>query len=598
MQKNLIRNFCIIAHIDHGKSTLADRILEKTGTVSPQAMIDQVLDNMDLERERGITIKAHAISMNYRAMDGRTFHLNLIDTPGHVDFSYEVSRSLASSEGALLLVDASQGIEAQTVSNVFLAMEHDLILVPVVNKIDLPSAQVQETKQQIAELLGVREDEILCVSAKEGRGVDELLETIIQRIPPPGGETQASPRALIFDSVFDYYRGAIAYIRMMDGEIHKGDRIRFYSSGKTFEVDELGTLRLHRQPAERLRAGEVGYLIAGVKTIKDVRVGDTITSADHPAGSPLPGFREPKPMVFSGLFPADAEDLEELRNALDRLQLNDSSFSFQPESSAALGFGFRAGFLGLLHMEIVQERLEREYDQNLITTIPNVEYRVIRKDGTIVTVDNPSEMPPVQDIESIQEPFINAQIIVPGEYQGNLMSLAQERRGIYKNSVYLDQIRVNLQYEFPLSEIIFDFYDKLKTLSRGYASFDYEFLDFRDSRLVKLNVMINGDPVDALSMIVHNDKAYEWGRKLTRKLRELIPRQLFEVAIQAAVGSRIIARESVKPLRKNVTAKCYGGDITRKRKLLEKQKEGKKRMKQLGKIQIPQDAFLAVLKME
>ena len=598
MQKSNIRNFCIIAHIDHGKSTLADRILELTGTVSPQAMINQILDNMELERERGITIKAHAIAMNYKSLDGNIYYLNLIDTPGHVDFSYEVSRSLAASEGALIVVDASQGVEAQTVSNIYLAIENDMTLIPIINKIDLPSARVDETKHQITEILGIDEKEIFLISAKDGTGVEQILEAIIRNIPPPGGQTQAPPRALIFDSVFDYYRGAIAYIRMVDGEIKKGDWISFLSNGKSFEVGELGTLRLHRQPAEKLRAGEVGYLIAGVKNLKDAKVGDTITSTDSPASKSLPGFKEPKPMVFSGLFPAIAENLEELRNSLERLQLNDAALTFQPENSAALGFGFRAGFLGLLHLEIIQERLEREYEQNLITTIPNVEYRITLKDGSVKMIDNPTDLPASQFIDAIQEPFISAQIIAPGEYVGNLMKLAQSRRGLYKNTIYLDSNRANLHYEFPLSEIIFDFYDKLKTLSRGYASFDYDFLAFRESKLARLDILINGDPVDALSMIIHKDKAYDWGKKLTQKLKELIPRQLFEVAVQAAIGSKIIARETIKPLRKNVTAKLYGGDITRKRKLLEKQKKGKKRMKQLGRVQIPQDAFLAVLQIK
>lgn len=598
MQKNDIRNFCIIAHIDHGKSTLADRLLEVTGTVSPQTMIDQVLDDMDLERERGITIKAHAITMHYTPGNGRTYHLNLIDTPGHVDFSYEVSRSLAACEGAILVVDATQGVEAQTLSNIYLALESDLALIPVVNKVDLASAQIKETKHQIIEILRVDEADILEVSAKEGIGVDRILEAIIQRIPPPTGETHAPPRALIFDSVFDYYRGAIAYIRIAEGEIRKGDQIQFFSNKNCYEVDEIGILKLHRQPTDRLRTGEVGYLIAGVKNLKNARVGDTITSADNPASEPLPGFRKAKSMVFSGVFPAIAEDFEELRSALERLQLNDAALSYQPDTSAALGFGFRVGFLGLLHMEIVQERLEREYDQTLVTTIPNVEYRVTRQDGKVVFVDNPTNLPPANAIAKIEEPYVSAQIIVPVEFLGNLMKLSQERRGIYKNTTYLDSNRADLEYDFPLSEIIFDFYDKLKTVSKGYASFDYEFLDFRKSELVKLDILINGDAVDALSMIVHKDKAHDWGRKLTQKLRELIPRQLFEVAIQAAVGSRIISRETVKPLRKNVTAKCYGGDITRKRKLLERQREGKKRMKQLGKVQIPQDAFLAVLQIK
>ncbi len=595
MQKNNIRNFCIIAHIDHGKSTLADRMLEATGTVSPQVMMNQVLDDMDLERERGITIKAHAISMPYKAKDRETYTLNLIDTPGHVDFSYEVSRSLAACEGALLIVDAAQGVEAQTVSNIYLAMENDLHIIPIINKIDLPSARVDEVKNQIIELLGVNEDEILLASAKDGLGIDAIFDAIIHKIPAPGGVTDAPPRALVFDSVFDYYRGAITYIRVVDGEIRKGDRIQFMSTGKSFEVDEIGFLRLKRHATDRLRAGEVGYCIASMKNLKDAKVGDTITVASRQATEPLPGFKEPKPMVFSGLFPSNADDLEELRNALDRLQLNDSALTIQPESSVALGFGFRVGFLGLLHMEIVQERLEREYEQNLITTIPNVEYEVTTKDGKTILINSPAELPPMGKVDSIQEPYIEAQIIVPNEYVGNLMTLAQDRRGIYKNTTYLDPTRVNLHYELPLSEIIFDFYDKLKSISRGYASLDYELIGLRKSDLVKLDVLINGEPVDALSMIVHREKAFEWGQKLTSKLKELIPRQMFEVAIQAALGSKVIARTTVKALRKNVTAKCYGGDISRKRKLLEKQKEGKKRMKQVGKVEIPQEAFLAVL---
>jgi GTP-binding protein LepA len=598
MPQSHIRNFCIIAHIDHGKSTLADRLLEVTKTVSPQEMRNQVLDDMDLERERGITIKAHAITMQYTASDGRDYMLNLIDTPGHVDFSYEVSRSLAACEGAILVVDASQGVEAQTMSNIYLALGNHLELIPVINKIDLPSAQVEATKKQIMDILGVKEDEILLASAKESLGIEEILEAVIRRIPPPSGKPDAPLRALIFDSVFDTYRGAIALIRVVDGEVKTGDPIQFFSNGKQFEVDETGRLFMKRQPIQSLKTGEVGYLIAGAKNLKDTRVGDTVTSAINPVSEPLPGFREPKPMVFSGMFPAITENLEELKNALERLQLNDSALIYEPESSAALGFGFRVGFLGLLHMEIVQERLEREYKQNLVNTIPNVEYRVTRTDGSTLLVDNPTELPPLQKIEKIEEPFIRAQIIVPSDFLGNIMQLAQERRGVYKNTSYVDTSRVDLHYEFPLAEIIFDFYDKLKSLSKGYASLDYELLEFRESDLVKLDVLINGDPVDALSMVVHRDKAYEWGRKLTHKLRELIPRQMFEVAIQAALGSKVIARETVSAMRKNVTAKCYGGDISRKRKLLEKQKEGKKRMKQLGRVQIPQEAFLAVLKIK
>ena len=598
MQKTHIRNFSIIAHIDHGKSTLADRLLEVTHTVSVKAMKQQVLDSMDLERERGITIKAHAITMHYKANDGETYQLNLIDTPGHVDFTYEVSRSLAACEGALLIVDAAQGIEAQTMSNIYLAMENDLHIIPVINKIDLPSAQVEVVTHQIIDLLGVNEDEIYKVSAKEGKGIDALLETIVREIPPPGGNSDGQLRALIFDSIFDYYRGVIAYVRIVDGSLSKGDEIQFLSNGKKFEVLELGRLRMIKEPLEGLSSGEVGYMIAGVKNLKNSKVGDTVTLSSDPATEPLPGFREPKPMVFSGLFPTDADELAELRAALERLQLNDSALVYEPESSAALGFGFRVGFLGLLHMEIVQERLEREYEQSLITTIPNVEYTLTQRDGKVLVIDNPMALPPIQKIEKIEEPIITAQIVVPSEYVGNIMKLCQDRRGVYKNTSYLDQNRVTLHYELPLSEIIFDFYDKLKSLSRGYASLDYEFKEFRESKLIKLDILINGDPVDALSMIVHQDKAFEWGNKLCSKLKELIPRQMFEVAIQAAIGSKVIARSTVKALRKNVTAKCYGGDISRKRKLLEKQKEGKKRMKQVGRVEIPQDAFLAVLKIE
>lgn len=598
MNQKLIRNFCIIAHIDHGKSTLADRLLEVTATVTAQAMQNQILDSMELERERGITIKAHAITMKYPSRDGSSYHLNLIDTPGHVDFSYEVSRSLAACEGALLIVDAAQGIEAQTVSNIYMAMEHDLAIIPVINKIDLPSAMTEEVKIQIADLLGVEESEILQISAKEGIGIEETLEAIVQRIPPPEGDPNAPAQALIFDSIFDNYRGAITYIRMMEGSIDKGDPIVFMSNGKQFLAEEVGVLQLKRFPREKLATGEVGYLIGGVKNLTDARVGDTITTVKNRAAAPLAGFREPKPMVFSGLFPSDADDLEELRNALDKLRMNDASLTIQPESSVALGFGFRVGFLGLLHMEIIQERLEREYQQNLITTIPNVEFIAVTKDGTEHTIDNPTHLPAANKLDHVQEPFIHAQIIVPVEYTGNMMTLAQDRRGVYKNTEYLDTKRITLHYEMPLAEIIFDFYDKLKSLSKGYASFDYEFIGMRRSDLARLDVLINGELVDALSMIVHRDNAFQWGQKLTSKLKELIPKQMYEVAIQAALGSKIIARTTVKALRKNVTAKCYGGDISRKRKLLEKQKEGKKRMKQVGKVEIPQDAFLAVLQIK
>ena len=590
-----IRNFSIIAHIDHGKSTLADRLLEETHSIAPSAMKEQVLDDMELERERGITIKAHAISMNYKAENGQKYLLNLIDTPGHVDFTYEVSRSLSACEGVLLIVDAAQGIEAQTMSNIYLALENDLHIIPVINKIDLPSAQIESVMHQITDLLGVLDSEILRVSAKEGIGIHETLEAIVREIPPPEGNPDAPLRALIFDSVFDYYRGAIAYVRLVDGRVRKGDEIRFLSSGKVFEVDEIGVMRLQREKVDTLHSGEVGYLIGGVKTLSDTKVGDTITIAKNGSTEALPGFRDPKPMVFSGLFPSNADDLPELRNALERLQLNDSALIYEPESSVALGFGFRVGFLGLLHMEIVQERLEREYEQNLITTIPNVEYRVTKKTGEVLLIDTPTALPKVMEIDRIEEPYIDAHIVAPTEYVGNLMKLSQDRRGIFKNQSYIDPTRVSLHYEFPLAEIIFDFYDKLKSSSRGYASLDYEFLDFRISKLQKLDILINGDPVDALSMIVHQDKAFEWGNKMTSKLKTLIPRQMYEVAIQAALGTKVIARTTVKALRKNVTAKCYGGDISRKRKLLEKQKAGKKRMKQVGKVEIPQEAFLAVL---
>lgn len=593
-----IRNFCIIAHIDHGKSTLADRLLEVTGTLEQKEMKEQVLDAMDLERERGITIKAHAITMKYAASDGHDYVLNLIDTPGHVDFAYEVSRSLAACEGAILVVDASQGVEAQTISNLYQALEHDLTIIPVINKIDLPGAELETVKAQIVELIGCAESDILLASAKSGIGIKEILESVVARVPAPVGLRTDPLRALIFDSMYDSYRGAIAYIRVIDGEISTGMRIKFFTTGREHEVSEVGTLKLTKVPRQTLRAGEVGYCIASVKEVKETKVGDTITDAKNMAAKPLPGYREVKPMVFAGLFPTNNDDYEDLRAALEKLQLNDSSLVYEPENSVALGFGFRAGFLGLLHMEIVQERLDREYDLDILSTMPNVEYRVIKRDGSLVFVDNPADLPPRGELEYIEEPFIRAQIITPNTYIGGIMKLAQERRGIYKNTAYLDPTRADITYEFPLSEIIFDFYDKLKSITRGYASFDYEIIGFRESDLAKLDILINGDPVDALSHIVHRDKAYDWGRKICEKLKELIPRQMFEVAIQAAIGSKIIARETVRAMRKNVTAKCYGGDITRKRKLLEKQKEGKKRMKQLGKVEIPQEAFLAVLKVE
>ncbi len=597
MDQKYIRNFCIIAHIDHGKSTLADRMLELTHTITVREQKDQVLDNMDLERERGITIKSHPVRMQYKAKDKHTYVLNLIDTPGHVDFTYEVSRSLAACEGALLLVDAAQGVEAQTISNLYLAIENDLQIIPVINKIDLPSAQVDVVKQQLIDLIGCDEEEIMLTSAKTGQGVEEILEAIVNRIPPPKGDEQAPLQALIFDSLFDNYRGAISYIRIFNGILRKGDAIRFFNTGRNYQAEEVGILKLKRQPVDELRAGEVGYLVSGAKNVKDVRVGDTVTHAKHGALEPLPGYKDIKPMVYSGIFPVDSDDFENLRDALDKLALNDSALIYEPETSKALGFGFRCGFLGLLHMEIVQERLEREYNLTIINTVPNVVYRVYLRNGEMVEIHTPTDLPNPGDIDHIEEPYISAQIITPAEYIGNIMKLSQEKRAIFKTTSYLSPTRVDLTFSFPLSEVIFDFYDKLKSVTRGYASFDYEIEGYRESKLVKLDILINGDPVDALSTIVHTDKAYEMGQRLCRHLKELIPRQLFEVVIQAAIGSKVIARQTVKPLRKNVTAKCYGGDITRKRKLLEKQKAGKKRMKQVGRVDIPQEAFLAVLSM-
>jgi GTP-binding protein LepA len=594
-----IRNFCIIAHIDHGKSTLADRLLERTGTITPREMkFNQVLDDMDLEQERGITIKLHAVQMHHNAGDGNEYTLNLIDTPGHVDFSYEVSRSLAACEGAILVVDASQGVEAQTISNLYLAIDAGLEIIPVINKVDLPSAMVDAVRHQIKDLIGCADEDIILASAKSGLGIDAILEAVVNRIPSPTGDPSAPLRALIFDSVFDVYRGSIVYLRVFDGTIREGENIQFFHNRRVYGAEEVGVLEMKRNRTGVLAAGTVGYLIPGVKDVHDTKVGDTVTSAISPASSPLPGYKDVKPMVFSGVYPTEAEEFENLRNAIEKLRLNDSSLIFEPETSTALGFGFRCGFLGLLHMEIVQERLEREYDQSIINTVPNVEYRVTKKDGTVLLVDNPSFMPSVGDVEKVEEPMIKAQIIVPTEFVGNIMKLCMERRGIYKNTTYLDPTRADITYEMPLSEIIFDFYDKLKSTSRGYASFDYEFIEFRESDLVKLDILLNGESVDAFSSIVHRDKAHEWGKKLCTKLRKLIPRQMFEVAIQAAIGSKIVARETISAMRKNVLAKCYGGDITRKRKLLEKQKEGKKRMKQVGRVEIPQEAFLAVLSME
>ncbi len=592
-----IRNFCIIAHIDHGKSTLADRLLEKTGTIPERQMVEQVLDSMDLERERGITIKSHPVQMKYVAKDGNEYIFNLIDTPGHVDFTYEVSRALAASEGAILVVDATQGVEAQTVSNLYMAVEAGLEIIPVINKIDLPAVKtmIGTVKAQIIDLIGCKEDEILLVSAKTGHGVDELLEAIVQRIPPPRGNPEEPLRALIFDSKYDSYRGVVVYLRMFDGELKEGDKVMFFANGKVFEAEEVGIFKLDRVRTGKLTTGMVGYLIAGIKDVHDTRVGDTVTLANNTAKEPLPGYREVKPMVYAGFFPADSENYQELREALEKLRLNDAAIVFEPESSSALGHGFRCGFLGLLHMEIVQERLEREFGLGIVTTVPNVVYKVVKRNGDIVFINNPTNMPNPGEIEHIEEPYVRAQIITPSEYIGALMKLCSDRRGVYKTTHYVSAERAILEYELPLSEIIFDFYDKLKSLSRGYASFDYEFLDYRRSDLVKLDILLNGESVDALSFVVHRNKAYDYGRKLCSKLRKLIPRQLFEVVIQASIGSKVIARDAIKPLRKNVLAKCYGGDVTRKRKLLEKQKEGKKKMKQIGKVEVPQEAFLAVL---
>jgi GTP-binding protein LepA len=593
-----VRNFCIIAHIDHGKSTLADRLLEATGTVPKREMIKQVLDDMELEQERGITIKLHAIQLKYKSPDSGEHILNLIDTPGHVDFSYEVSRSLQACEGALLVVDASQGVEAQTVSNLYLAIDANLTIIPVINKIDLPSAEIDSVKKQIIELIGCDENEIILTSAKQNIGTSEILEAIVNRIPPPKIELDKPLRALVFDSTFDSYRGIIVYIRIFDGELKAGDKVQFYATGVKVEAEEIGILRKSRDKTDKLSSGDVGYMITGIKHVTELLVGDTIINTDKPAKEPLKGYKKVKPMVFSGVYPSLSDDFEDLREALIKLKTNDASLMYEPETSSALGFGFRCGFLGLLHMEITQERLEREYDQTIVTTVPNVEYKVVNRNLDELWVDNPSKMPPVGEIEYIEEPFIKAQIISPAEYIGNIMKLASDRRGVFVSTNYLDSTKVDLTFEFPLSEIIFDFHDKLKSISRGYASLDYEFLDYRQSDLVKLDILLNGESVDALSSIVHRSKSYEWGRKLCSKLRKLIPKQMFEVVIQAAIGAKIISRETVKPLRKNVLAKCYGGDITRKRKLLEKQKEGKKRMKQVGSVQIPQEAFLAVLSLE
>ena len=595
MRLDHIRNFCIVAHIDHGKSTLADRLLERTGTLTHREMEEQVLDSLDLERERGITIKLHAVRMQYHAQDGRDYQLNLIDTPGHVDFTYEVSRSLVACEGAILVVDASQGVQAQTLSNLFLALDAGLEIIPVLNKIDLPGAEPDKRREELAELLGVDPEEILSVSAKEGVGIEEVLETVVRRVPPPEGDPEAPLRALIFDSYYDRYQGGVPMVRVVDGVIRPGMRITFGAAAGVYPVDEVGYQRMGRFKIPELRPGEVGYVLAGIKRVGDTKVGDTILDADNRAPQLLPGYREVKPMVFAGLYPSESNQYEELRDALEKLQLNDASLFYEPEVSTALGFGFRCGFLGLLHMEIIQERLEREYELDLVTTVPNVEYHIVMTDGSSTHIENPSALPDLTKIERIEEPYVKARIMCPAEYIGAVQKLCHDRRGEFREMHYLDTARVEFIYELPLAEIVLDFYDRLKGSTRGYASLDWEFVGYRENDLVKLDMMINGDSVDAFSVIIHTDKAYVWGRKVAEKLRELIPRQQFEVAIQASIGNRIIARESIKAIRKNVTAKCYGGDITRKRKLLEKQKEGKKRMKQVGTVEIPQEAFLAVL---
>jgi len=598
MNKELIRNFSIIAHIDHGKSTLADRLLEETGTLSAREKTAQFLDKMDLERERGITIKAQAVRLKYRAKDGKDYILNLIDTPGHVDFTYEVSRSLSACEGALLVVDASQGVEAQTLANVYLAIDQNLEVFPVLNKIDLPSAEPERVKEEIEEIIGLDTRDAIGASAKEGIGIQEILEQIVQKIPPPTGDETAPLKALIFDSWYDSYQGVIILVRVMEGTLKKGDKIQLMSNRKSYEVLKLGVFSPHPLEMQSLSAGEVGFMIAGIKVVQDAKVGDTVTHLHQPAAAPLPGFKEVKPMVFSGLYPIDTADYDLLRDALEKLRLNDSSFSFEPENSLALGFGFRCGFLGLLHMEIIQERLEREFGVDLITTAPTVVYKVTTVKGDLLRVESANKLPEVQHIQTIEEPFILASIHVPNEFVGTVLALCEEKRGVQREIKYLTANRVMVVYELPLNEIVLDFYDRLKSITRGYASFDYEHLDYRESKLVRLNVLINGEPVDALSLIVHQDKAQSRGRELAAKMKEFIPRQQYEVAIQAAIGNKVVARETVKALRKDVTAKCYGGDITRKRKLLEKQKEGKKRMKQVGSVELPQEAFLAILKVK
>lgn len=592
-----LRNFCIIAHIDHGKSTLADRMLEATQTLTNRQMKDQVLDSMDLEREKGITIKSHAIQMVYKK-DGTSYTLNLIDTPGHVDFSYEVSRAISSCEGALLIVDAAQGIEAQTISNLYLALEHDLEIIPVLNKIDLPSARIEEVSEEIMDLIGCDPDDIIHASAKNGIGITDILDRIVEVIPAPKGDPNAPLKALVFDSMFNSYRGTIVYFRIFDGQINKGDTIKFMATEAEYEVTEVGILQLQQQPVKTIPTGSVGYMVAGIKQVQEVKVGDTITHQDRPAESAVKGFQEVKPMVFAGIYPVETEDFEDLRDSLEKLQLNDASLVYQAETSAALGYGFRAGFLGMLHMEIVQERLEREFEMSVITTVPNVGYTATLTDGSEIEINSPSDLPDHTRLKELKEPFIKAQIITKADFIGKVMELCIEKRGRFVNQVYLTTDRVEIAFELPLAEVVFDFFDKLKTISRGYASFDYEIMGFLPSKLVKLDILLNGDQVDALSALIHRDKAYDWGKKICSKLKELIPRQQYEVAIQAAIGTKVIARETVKAIRKDVTAKCYGGDITRKRKLLEKQKAGKKRMRQVGSVEVPQSAFHAVLKLD
>ncbi|ADB47710.1 translation elongation factor 4 [Acidaminococcus fermentans] len=597
-KRDHIRNFSIIAHIDHGKSTLADRLIEMTGTLSKREMEDQILDSMSLERERGITIKDQAVQLDYKAKDGNDYILNLIDTPGHVDFTYEVSRALAACEGALLVIDATQGIEAQTLANVYLAMDHDLEIIPVINKIDLPSADVPRVEKEIEDILGIDKSECVLCSAKTGLGVDQVLEAVVNRVPAPKGDPAAPLQALIFDSKFDAYKGVMLYVRVVNGCLKKGMSIRLMATGKVYDVTEVGVFKPAMVNVPELGEGQVGFLAAAIKTVKDARVGDTITDNSQPAKEPLPGYRKATPMVYCGLYPIENSEYDNLRDALEKLQLNDASLTFEPETSSALGFGFRCGFLGLLHMDVIKERLEREYGLSLITTAPNVIYEVVKTNGDIEMVDNPSQFPNPTVIEHVEEPFVNATIIVPKDFVGPVMELSQEKRGEYQNMTYLDETRVMIHYALPLSEIIFDYFDRLKSVSRGYASLDYELSGYRPSDMVKVDILLNGDPVDALSAIVHRDRAQYWGRALVEKLRKLIPRQLFEIPIQAAIGSKIIARENVSALRKDVLAKCYGGDITRKRKLLEKQKAGKKRMKQVGSVELPQEAFMAILKMD